>query len=124
MSSANMGYIQYPIMQASTTQHAMVKHRHLLELSLLKGGLTVQNNVQVLFSKPESSARDTRSLSQPALATFHSSFAESPWQVSIAVREGKLGPCPLIRVADLQGFDDDSKPSPGARAEQLLGSVL
>lgn len=119
-----MGYIQYPIMQASTTQHAMVKRRHLLELSLLKGGLTVQNNVQVLFSKPESSARDTRSLSQPALATFHSSFAESPWQVSIAVREGKLGPCPLIRVADLQGFDDDSKPSPGARAEQLLGSVL
>ncbi|CAK9115472.1 FO synthase subunit 1 [Durusdinium trenchii] len=96
----------------------MIKHRHLLDLSFLKESLTVQNNVQILYTKPEATARDSRNLCQSALATFHSSFLDASWQNSSAVKEGKIGPCPLIRVSDMQGFDDDARPNPSARAEQ------
>ena len=121
MNSTHMGWVQYPVLQAQTTQVAMIKHRHLLDLSFLKESLTVQNNVQILYTKPEATARDSRNLCQSALATFHSSFLDASWQNSSAVKEGKIGPCPLIRVSDMQGFDDDARPNPSARAEQFLG---
>ena len=84
------------------------------------------NHVQVLFSKPDSTARDNRPLPQPAMACFHTHFAQNEFQQkSVAVRQGKLGPCPLLRIADFLGYDGDlAKPGASARVEQNLDLVL
>ena len=124
MSASHMGFIQYPLLQSQTSQQAMIKHRHLLDLAVMKMSLTMKDSMQILYSKPESSSRDSRSWSQPALASFHANFASTPLSESEAVIRGKLGPCPLLRIADLQGYDDDSKPGASARAEQWLGLIL
>ncbi|CAK9072657.1 unnamed protein product, partial [Durusdinium trenchii] len=118
MSSTHMGWVLYPILQSQTTQQAMVKRRHLLDLALLKGQVSLGNSVQVLYTKPTSTAKDSRSLAQPALATFHQTYNDPAWASSEAVKQGKVGPCPLLKIADFQGYDDTSKPGASARAEQ------
>jgi len=52
---------------------------------------------------------------------FHANFQDPLFLQSSAVREGKLGPCPLARVADFVGYDEDVRPGPGARVEQFFG---
>lgn len=124
MSANNVGWVQYPQMQSQTTENALLKHKHLLEKNILKQRLTCHHTVQILYSKPDSSAADKRPLSQPALAVFHSTFQDPAFLNSAGIREGKIGPCPLLRVADFLGFDDDARPSPSARIEQRLGLNL
>lgn len=116
--------MQYPVLQAQTTQAAMVKHRHALDTALLKHNLSVNFGIQILYSKPDSRASDTRSQSQPALAVFHTNFCEVAFSQSSAVLEGKLGPCPLVRVSEMQGFGEDEKPNPSARTEQQHGFIF
>lgn len=124
MSSTHMGWVLYPILQSQTTQQAMVKRRHLLDLALLKGQVSLGNSVQVLYTKPTSTAKDSRSLAQPALATFHQTYNDPAWASSEAVKQGKVGPCPLLKIADFQGYDDTSKPGASARAEQQLAESI
>lgn len=120
MSASHMGFVQQPILQTQTTQSAMIKHRHALDLAMLKSTLTLKDPVQILYVKPDSTGRDTRPYCQPAQATFHANFNNPPLAVSEAVVRGRLGPCPLLRISDLQGYDEDSKPGASARAEQML----
>ena len=96
MSSSSMGFLQYPTLQCQTNSSALLKHKHLLESSFLKASMTLHRNIQICYSKPNSTARDTRSLSLPALAVFHGTFTDAALLESTAVREGILGPCPLI----------------------------
>ena len=121
MSSSHMAWIQYPVLQAATNLSAMVKHRHLLELSMLKHSISVQVNVQILYAKPDARANDNRNLSQPALCGFHSNYQESPLRSSKAVTAGTAGPCPLIKVTDFINYDEGAKPGPAMRCEQMLG---
>lgn len=114
-----MGFVMYPQNQSQTTGAALVKHRHLLDNTLMKGGVSLVHHVQLLFSKPDSTARDARPLSQPCMAVFHQHFSEHAFFKSTAVKEGKIGPCPLLRVADFVGYDADLvKPGASARVEQ------
>ncbi|CAK9054749.1 FO synthase subunit 1 [Durusdinium trenchii] len=53
-----------------------------------------------------------------AVAVFHANFDNCAWMDSSAVKEGRLGPIPLIRVADFIGYDDVKRPSASARVEQ------
>ncbi|CAK9091359.1 FO synthase subunit 1 [Durusdinium trenchii] len=118
MGSTTVGFVLFPVYQSQTSEQALVKHRHQLELALLKGGLSVINSVQVLYTKPESGASDKRALAQPAMATFHSHFSDHAFLKSKPVRTGTLGPVPLIKFSELLGFDDVSKPGASARVEQ------
>lgn len=102
----------------------MIKHRHLLEASFLKNGLTLKDNVQVLFSKPESHTRDKRAMSQLAVASFHATFTEPDFAQSSAILEGKIGPCPLARISDLPGYDEEFKPGASSRAGQTLEILI
>ncbi|CAK9086345.1 FO synthase subunit 1 [Durusdinium trenchii] len=104
----------------SDFQATLVKHRHALDLLLLNAGLTVYHHIQLCYEKPDSSARDNRSLSQLAVAVFHANFDNCAWMDSSAVKEGRLGPIPLIRVADFIGYDDVKRPSASARVEQFV----
>ena len=124
MGSTTVGFVLFPVYQSQTSEQALVKHRHQLELALLKGGLSVINSVQVLYTKPESGASDKRALAQPAMATFHSHFSDHAFLKSKPVRTGTLGPVPLIKFSELLGFDDVSKPGASARVEQILNWFL
>ena len=121
MSSAVCVFVQLPLCHTQTTVQAMLKHRHQLETVLLKQSLTVQYSVQVLYTKEDSRANDSRPLCQPSLCTFHSNYTEPVFGASKAVRQGKLGPCPLIKVSDFINYDDSNKPGASARCEQNLG---
>ena len=124
MSSNMIGVVMYPQFQTQTGASALVKHRHLLDNSLLKGGVSLVHHVQLLYSKPESTARDNRPLSQPCMAVFHQHFNEHAFHKSVAVREGKMGPCPLLKFPDFLGYDGElSKPGASARIEQILGAL-
>ena len=120
MSSANVAWVQYPTLQSQTSLQAMMKHKHALENMFLKDRLSCQYAIQILYAKPESSARDQRSLSQQGVALFNGNFSDSIFLDSSAVKEGKVGPCPLLRVADFVGFDEETRPGPSARVEQML----
>lgn len=120
MSSTMLGLVLFPVMQSQTSESALVKHRQQLENLLLKGGLSVINLIQLLFAKPDSTARDTRNRHQLALASFHSHFGAHAFQQCTPVRDGKLGPVPLLKICDFLGYDSESKPGASARIEQCL----
>ena len=120
MSSSHIGFVQYPVIKSQTNQTTLVKHRHALDLLLLKAGLTAYHMVQIAYDKPDSSARDTRCLPQLAMVVFHANFDACDFMESRAVKEGRFGPVPLIRVADMIGFDEARRPAPSARTEQML----
>ena len=69
MASDNMGFVQYPVLTTQTSTAALIKHRHILDNSMMKHNLTVHHHVQILYSKPNSTANDTRALSQPGVPT-------------------------------------------------------
>lgn len=118
MSSSHIGFVQYPVIKSQTNQTTLVKHRHALDLLLLKAGLTAYHMVQIAYDKPDSSARDTRCLPQLAMVVFHANFDACDFMESRAVKEGRFGPVRLIRVADMIGFDEARRPAPSARTEQ------
>ena len=102
---------------------SFVKHRRLLEDLFFKNNLNIVNGVQLLFTKPEVGGRDNRALAQPCLALMHNNFDSPDWMKSDAVKEGKVGPVPLLKFGDFLGFDETTRPSASARVEQTLVSV-
>ena len=125
MSSTALGFVMYPTWQSQTSESALVKHRQMLDSAFLKAGLSMKNYVQILYTKPDSNARDGRALAQLGLATFHTHFDSNAWSSCKPLREGTVGPCPLARIMDFIGYDQDvSKPGASARVEQFLGGSL
>lgn len=51
MSSATVGWLQYPQLHTQTTQNALVKHKHAVDLLCLKYRLTCHHTCQILYSK-------------------------------------------------------------------------
>ena len=120
-SSGNLGHVQLPLSNKSMQPTTAVKHRRLIEDLLMKASVSVDQAVCLLFEKGENtSAADKRPLIQNCLAVQYSSFSSSAWSTSAPVSTGRLGPCTLVRVADMLGFDESTRPSPGARVEQQL----
>lgn len=120
ISPATMGFLQFPQYQSQTTVGALLKHRRAAEESLLSADLSLTHGITLLFSKPTSTARDSRNSTQQTLAVFSNCFSDPAFAESEAVTAQTLGPLPLARVADLIGYDEESKPSPSARTEQTL----
>ena len=118
MSSTMIGLVFYPVFQTQTSESALVKHRQQLDNALLKGGLSVIHAIQILYEKPDSTAMDRRGLYQLALASFHTHYSSHSFHQCSPVREGKLGPAPLLKVSDFLGYDSDTKPGASARVEQ------
>ena len=116
-----IGLVLYPVYQSQTSHGSLVKHWHQLDNALMRLNLTLIHKIQILYSKPDSSSRDARSLSQFALASFHGHFDSHSFHGSEVVRTGKLGPCPLIKQADFKGYDMEyNRPGASARVEQPL----
>ena len=120
-SAKNAAHVQVPLPHAQTNASAVVKHRRLLEDQLMNASLDVLWPVTLAFDKSQLSAGDKRAPWHPCLFVTANCHETSPWQDSHAAQTRAIGPCPLIRVADMLGFDETMRPGASARTEQSLG---
>ncbi|CAL1165182.1 unnamed protein product [Cladocopium goreaui] len=114
-SPKNAAHVQVPLPHAQTNAKAVVKHRRLLEDQLMNASLDVLWPVTLSFDKSQLSAGDKRAPWHPCLFVTASCHETSPWQDSHAAQTRTIGPCPLIRVADMLGFDETMRPGASAR---------
>lgn len=112
-----------PVLQKQTTEVARIKHRRIIEDFLVKGNMSYGQETTVLYAKPGAGPRDGRPLSHVCVLTTNNTFTETPWSESDAVSAGRVGPFPLIKVAEMLGYDEATRPSASARVEQKLISV-
>ena len=120
MSPCHCGFIMLPVLQKQTTDVARIKHRRTIEDYLIKNNMSYGQEVAVLYNKPDSTSRDGRPMSQVCVLTLHTSYSESSWQESETVTSGRVGPYPLIKISDMVGYDETTRPSASARVEQKL----
>ena len=123
-SSGNAAHIQLTMPQRSIQSTTVLKHRRTVEDLLLKSKLVPDMHTSLLFERPESSQNDRRSLTQTCILSTFQSFSEPAFLASTPAIESRLGPFPLIKVANMLGCDEDSRPGPGTRVEQCLGLTL
>lgn len=120
MSQVACGFLQLPLHQKQTSELALLKRRRLISEALIAHSLTSRNEIVLLYEKPQSSGKDGRAMSQQSLLTLNKAYDNSPWLESAAVTNGRIEGCPLIKCADMIGFDESTKPSASARVEQSL----
>lgn len=122
LSSRNLGHIQLPLIHASTTMQAIIKHRRKIEDGLIQGtDVELRQGVTLLFAKDSSrAASDRRPSTQNCLTVFADKSCK--WTDSEALQAGTIGPLPLLRVSEMTGYDSEtgSRPSAATRVEQML----
>ncbi|CAL1134420.1 unnamed protein product [Cladocopium goreaui] len=114
-SPKHAGHLQMPLPQAQTHQSAVLKHRRTLEDSMVTNGLDIMRPVSLMFDKSNLSAGDKREPWHPCLLVTATAQDNNAWLDSSAAQNRSIGPCPLIRVADMLGFDPDSRPGASQR---------
>ena len=112
MSAGNCAHIQLPLCHAATTHATTLKHiRNLQDLALI-------------FTKDDAARSDRRkTMQQRYCATTKQFRSESAWNNSKAVQVSHIPGLQLIKVTDMLGYDDVTKPTPGARVEQTLSQA-
>ena len=116
MGSGNLAHVQLPAYQKSIKQGTVVAHRKNVEELMLKMGLTISQEVVLLFDKSECLGTDSRGSHQYCVAAFHKNFS-SGFQGCPAFQAGHIGPLRLMPVSDFYGYDENCRPGPGERAE-------
>lgn len=120
MSPQHCGFIMLPVLQKQTTDIARIKHRRTIEDHLVKGNMSIGQETTVFYVKPDAGPRDGRPLAHVCLMTTHNSYSDTPWMEADPVTAGRVGPFPLIRISDMLGYDEATRPSASARVEQRL----
>ena len=124
MSPNNAGHCQLPVMQTQTTTDAWIRHKRALEDALKKGRMDITTQVSLTFDKASSHANDKRCVNHQCLFVTALDHQQSNgWLGSSTVSKGVVGPCLLIRVSDMQGFDPDNRFGAASRTEQWPGSA-
>jgi len=121
ISNLNIGHVQFPLFHPATSMNTVVKNTHRLQLALLNGDLDMTSTVTLIFAKEGSrQGSDKRPLTQNCAAI--STGKACRWQESEALQNSVLGPLPLLKVSEMQGYDPESGTRPGAaaRLEQML----
>ena len=115
----NVAHVQLPVLQTNTNTTALVTHRRKLEDALLSARLDTSTSVVLHFAKSgDATAADKRGGIQACLV-----LTQDPKQCNWVFPQ-VIGPIPLVRVADMVGYDAENRPSPSARAEQNLYECL
>lgn len=121
VAPTNAAHVQLPLPQAQTHSNAVVKHRRALEDALVANGLDIMRTVSLCFDKSSLPAGDKREPWHPCLFVTSTTCQEvNAWCESAAAQSRSIGPCPLIRVADMIGFDTEARPGASQRTEQPL----
>lgn len=119
LGPTNAAFALLPLQHAAIHWQALLKHRRSLEDSLASGGLDVLNTVSVMFSKPNSAGNDKRRPCQQAIfSTTSSTQTENVWTSSSGWVSQAIGPVPLVKIAEMIGYDAEVRPTPGSRVEQ------
>ncbi|CAE7544462.1 fp-1 [Symbiodinium sp. KB8] len=108
-SSSNAAHIQLTMPQKSIQSTTVLKHRRTVEDLLLKSKLVPDMHTTLLFERPESSQNDRRNLTQTCILSTFQSFTDPAFLASMPAVEGRLGPFPLIKVANMLGCDEESR---------------
>lgn len=125
MSPSHGGHCQTPVMQSQTSTEAWVKHRRTLEDLLKKARMDITTPIALTFDKSSAHSNDKRSVNHACLFVSCVDHQQgNAWESSAAVAKGVIGPCALIRVSDMQGFDPDNRFGPAARTEQPFDQRL
>ncbi|CAE7422128.1 fp-1, partial [Symbiodinium sp. CCMP2592] len=112
-SSNNVGLLQLPLPHRSMASSTSVKHRRTVEDLLLKAKINADSVTALLFEKPaDASASDKRSLTQTCLTCLFSGFDATSWSASRVLQECRMGPFPLLKVADFLGYETSRKGVP------------
>lgn len=125
LSPRNIGRIQLPWFHQATSMNALLKHRRKLEDALLKSDMDFTNTLTLLYSKDSSrSGTDRRPLTQSVITPFAGKSCK--WLETDTLQSALLGPLPLLKVSEMQGYDFDAglKPGAAARIEQTLVIVI
>ena len=121
MGSANMGYIQYPLLHSQTSLTAQCKHRRYMEDKLLNTESDFSTSFTLLFNKQGMRADSSQPSSQQCVLITVGN--NNKWSQSAAYQNGFLGPLALTPMRDLIGYDPDNRPGASSRVEQRLGYV-
>lgn len=124
MGQTNVGHVQVPLYHSGTTVSALLKHRRKLEDCLLKADMDITNTLTLVFAKESARATtDKRPITQQVITPYAGKTCK--WMESEALQNSVVGPLPLLRVSEMQGYDPEGGARPGAaaRLEQKLDLV-
>ena len=120
MSPCHAGHVQMPVPQCQAIPQAVLKHRRLLQDALNSAGFDVLRDVSLVFDKAGCPAGDKRDPWHPCIFVTAVGHETNMWSECAVSSLRSIGPCPLIRVADMLGFDAENRPGAAARVEQKL----
>ena len=124
MTPNNVGHCQTPVHHTQTKVEAWVKHKRILEDSIHAANMDITTTISLHFDKSNMHANDKRATHHPCLfVTSDAHQQENHWSNCGVVTNGGVGPCPIIRVSDMIGFDPDNRFGPAARTEQILDKM-
>ena len=93
-----------------------------MEDCLKKHRMDVTTSIALTFDKTNSHSNDKRSaIHQCLFVTALDHEQSNSWATCAAVGKGVIGPCPLIRVTDMLGFDPENRLGASYRTEQSPG---
>ena len=119
LSPLHAAYLQFPVVHGQTTVKAKCKHWRSIEDSLINNGLDFSTSVALTFEANDQHQGDKRALMHPG-AFVTGSQDGNFWQQSAPCLCSRIGPCRLIRVQDMVGYDSETRPGAAARLEQNL----
>lgn len=109
-----VAHCQLPVEQSNTTSKAVVKHTRTIQDTLFDQGMDILNTVTLHFQKPaDCAANDKRKVVQLCLAVSADSD-KSLWSIPPVISQ-----IPLVKIAEMRGYDSEGKPGPSARTEQF-----
>ncbi len=124
VSGNHASHLQMSVPHAQTHMKAVIKHRRFLEDQLIGAQLDVLQQLTLTFDKSTLPAGDKRPPWHPCLFVTSNLQGTAVWDTCAAVASRSIGPCPLIRVSDMLGYDPDNRPAPSARLEQSFGMCV
>ncbi|CAK9000672.1 unnamed protein product [Durusdinium trenchii] len=113
MSSCHLGVVQLPVLHASTSLGATLKHTRRIQDILLQADLDFSTSLTMTYTRDNAlrSNSDKRPVTQSCALVTGGKASTSKWAESECF-QGIFGPLPLIPVSEMQGYDPDNKPAP------------
>lgn len=125
MSSCHLGVVQLPVLHASTSLGATLKHTRRIQDILLQADLDFSTSLTMTYTRDNAlrSNSDKRPVTQSCALVTGGKASTSKWAESECF-QGIFGPLPLIPVSEMQGYDPDNKPAPAQRVSQKLAFLF
>lgn len=116
------GLVLSPLEHAQTTDKTILKNRRKLEDFFVASQLDAMRQAAIQYAKAAGAFSSDRrkELQMTWFVTTETCQDENVWTGSQVFKSQMFKEIPLIRVADMLGYDETVRPSPVARIEQTL----